>query len=94
MVPMTPVATIDIIIDPSCSRNTYLDMALGSTLGLNITMPLVAAQAIEITMVATRSLTPVWSQVAVQTPAIHTVLGSKRRHKTFTQTLAAAGPWI
>lgn len=42
-----PVAlwTIDIIIDPSCSRITDPNMSLSSSMGLYITVVLVAAQA-------------------------------------------------
>lgn len=47
-----PVVTraLDINTDSSCSETTDLDMAFGSSLGLDITMAPVAAQVTQITM--------------------------------------------
>lgn len=41
---------MDINIDPSFSRTTNADMALGSSLGLDISIALEAAQATQISM--------------------------------------------
>lgn len=45
MVPMGPCGNMDINIDPSFSRTANADTALSSSLGLDISIALVAAQA-------------------------------------------------
>lgn len=78
---LPPVVTqvTDINIESSCSKPVDPYMALCSILGMDITMASVAGQVMQINMVLLETwlLIPIWPQVTEQTPGIFIALGGK-----------------